>query len=377
MRETSNDKREMNVLIFFASGLGDALFVAPAYFAIRDLYPSARITAMVPYLRFNKYLLQNILGFDDVIPLKRLRSFSPLAAASYLKYFYKLSKDIRKRHFDMVFLTVDTCLPDQYLLTLMSGAKHRIGPKFWRRKKNKFRFVLTTQVETPFNGHIIDFHFDLILSLNKNLEIQKYLRKTTSTLIESAEPSNFTPITNKLLIVLPGSGTQSHKRWPFENFIEVISKVLNDYNCDIVTLGGADEYDSTLIPPKITNNPKFHNLSDTLSLPQIIHLLLQANLIIGNDNGILHLAEFLNKPTIGIYPGNWTHVSKRFFDNDRKHIVLPRNKEDTLAEKLMNRLGRTKKIQNICIDVVNSISSHDVITEINNTALLKQPASAI
>lgn len=361
----------MNVLIFFSSGLGDTLFVAPTYFALRDLYPSARITAMVPQLRFNKYLLQNIFAFDDVILLQRLRSLSPLAAASYLKYFYNLSKDIRKQHFDMVFLTVETCLPDQYLLALVSGAKQRIGPKFWRRKKNKFRFLLTNQIESPFRSNIIDLHFNLVRSLDKNLDIQKYLDKTTNALVKFAEPSNFASVTNKLLIVLPGSGAQPYKRWPFENFIKVISKVLNDYNCDIVTLGGANEYDSNLIPSKIADNPRFHNLSDTLTLPQITHLLLQANLILGNDNGILHLAEFLNKPTIGIYPGNWMLYSRRFFDNDKRHVVLPKDEKDTLAELLIDRVWTGRKLQNMYNQIVNSVRLDDVITEINNTALLK------
>jgi ADP-heptose:LPS heptosyltransferase len=271
----------------------------------------------------------------------------------------------------MVFLTVETCLPDQYFLALISGAKHRIGPKFWRRKKNKFRFLLTNQVESLFRSNIIDLHFNLVRPLDKNLDIQKYLDKTTNALIESAEPSNFAPVTNRLLIVLPGSGAQPYKRWPFENFIEVISKVLNDYNCDIVILGGADEYDSTLIPSKTANNPRFHNLSDTLTLPQIIHLLLQANLIVGNDNGILHLAEFLNKPTIGIYPGNWTLYSRRFFDNDTRHVVLPKNERDTLAERLIDRIWTDRKSRNMYNRIVNSVRLDDVITEINNTALLK------
>jgi heptosyltransferase-1 len=361
----------MKILLFFSSGLGDTLFLAPTYFALRDLYPSAHITAMVPQLRFNKFMLQEIFRFDDVIPLQRPRSFSPLAMISYLKYFYELSKKIRKQKFDMVIPTVEICLPDQYFLTLISGAKHRIGPKYWRRQKNIFRFILTNQIQTPINGHVIDFHFNIVRSLNKNLEIQKYLTKTTDALIKSAKPSNFKPLTNKLLIILPGSGTQLYKRWPFKNFVEVISKVFEDYDCDIVILSGSQEYDAHLIPPEISDNPRFHNLSDTLTLPQVIHLFLQANLIIGNDNGLLHLAEFLNKPTIGIYPGNWTYVSKRFFDNDIKHIVLPKNQKDVLAEKLMDRIRRNRKIQDICKNVVNSVIPHDVINEINNTALLK------
>jgi ADP-heptose:LPS heptosyltransferase len=371
MQEAPSNEKKNNILLFFSSGLGDMLFLAPTYLALRDLYPAAHITAVVPQLGFNKFLLQDIFKFDSVLSLDRLRSFSPHAIISYIKHFYSLVKTVRKQKFDMVFPTVEICLPDQYLLTFLSGAKTRIGPKYLRRQKNKFRFLLTKQVESPFDGHIIDLHFNLVRSLQNNLEINTYFKKTTDLLVRSATPSNFRPITNKLFIVVPGSGGQPYKRWPFQHYVEVISNILNGYECDVVILSGAQEYDGNLIPSDISGNPRFHNLSDSLALSQIIHLFLQANLVLGNDNGLLHLAEFLNIPTIGIYPGNWMHVSKRFFDNDAKHIVLPKNTKDILSEYLMDNVRRNQKIQNVCKDVVNSVSTNDVVTEIEHTSLLK------
>ncbi|OQA91847.1 MAG: lipopolysaccharide core biosynthesis protein [Elusimicrobia bacterium ADurb.Bin231] len=321
-------------------------------------------------MKHNKFLLEEIFKFDNTINLQRLRSFSPFAAFSYFKYFFSLLKTIRRQKFDIVITTVEACLPDQYLLTYLSNAQQRIGPKYWRGTKNIYRFALTNQVTTSFEEHIINFHFDIVRSLNSNFDVDHYLNKTKEALIKSAEPSNIKLVTNKLLIVLPGSGSQPYKRWPFKNYLDVINNALENYNCDIAVISGHGEYDSRIITDKIMNNPRFHNLSDSLNLRQVIDLFLNANLIIANDNGLLHLAEFLDKPTIGLYPGNWTHVSKRYFDNDAKHIVLPKNQKDFLSEKLMKNIRRGKKVQELCAKVINSITVWDVINEINNSALL-------
>jgi ADP-heptose:LPS heptosyltransferase len=361
----------MKILMFFSSGLGDTLLVAPTVFALRDIYPSADITAAVPYIRFNKFLLEKVLGLDKVLHLKRLRSLWPQAIASYVGFFCKFAYEIRHQKFDMVIVTVQARLPDQYFLALISGAKQRIGPRLWRSRKNIFRFLLTTQTKPDQHTHLIDNHFEIIRSLDKNIDIQKYVNKVCNALKAKAEPSGFAPLTDKLLVILPGSGTQAYKRWPFSNFIQVMENILDRYNCDIAVLGGTGEYDHNLIPPHIANNKRFHNLSNTLTVPQLIDLFCHTNLILSNDSGLLHLAEFLNTPTIGIYPGNWTYVSKRYFDNDARHIILPKNQPDTLAGQLLKHTWRSKKIQGICKKVVNSVRSDDVMAEINNTTFLK------
>jgi ADP-heptose:LPS heptosyltransferase len=360
----------VRILTFFSSGLGDTLFVAPTILALRDIYPSAYIAAVVPHIRFNRFLLENVLKFDDVIHLKRLRSLSPSAAVRYLKDFYELCKYVRRQKFDMALLTVQACLPDEYVVAFVSGAEDRIGPRFWRQQKNKFRFLLTKQVVSDFNEHLINMHFNLVRCLDSSLKLEKYVNKLTESLIKASSPSNFIPSTGKLMLVLPGSGSQSYKRWPFKNFADVIETVLNSGNCDIAIVSAPNEYDSAIISPSIRENKKFHDLSDSLTMPQIIDLLTKTSLVLSNDNGLMHLAEFLNVPTITIYPGEWKYVSRKYFDNDTRHIVLPKKDKDLMAEYMLKHIRRTKKIQKICEKIVISVRPDDVMAEIENTGLL-------
>jgi ADP-heptose:LPS heptosyltransferase len=355
----------MKILMFFSSGLGDTLFVAPTVLALRDIYPSAHITAVVPYVRFNTFLLKEVIGFDDIIHLKRLRSLSPSSVINYIKDFYHICADIRKQKYDMVVLTVQSCLPDEYFIAFTSGAKIRIGPKLWRDQKNRYRVLLTNQVFSKPDEHLINMHFNLVRSLKPDLEPEKYVNKLTDILAKASVPSSFTSMTGKLMVVVPGSGSQNYKRWPFNRFLTVIEHVLAYNNCDVAIISSPNEYDRNSIPATIKNNNKFHDLHDSLSLSQVIDLFKKTNLVLSNDNGLLHLAEFLNVPTISIYPGEWKYVSRRYYDDNIKHIVLPQKEADPLADHMNKHIWRTKRICEICRKTVESVQPADVIAQIN------------
>ncbi len=364
----------MKILMFLTSGFGDVLFAAPTVFALKEIYPEAKIIAAVPHLRFNRFLLENVLPFDDVILLKRLRSLSPVAAIRYVRDFIQLAATIRRHKFDIVIATVQARLVDQYLLMLLSRAKRRIGFKLWRRKKNWYSFVLTDKLEPAYDEHICNMHFEIARFLDKELKIDKYFDKVSQVLRESAKPVSLALETNRLVAILPGTGSQPYKRWDFKNFIEVIRYILDKYDCDVAVIGGQGEYDESLLPQAIVNNKRFHNIGRKLAADEVIELFLKTDLVFGNDSGLLHLAEFLDIPTIGIYATNWGHLSKRYLDGDTKHIVMPANQKDVALDYLLNHTWHSRKFKKLLSTVVNSILPEDVIKEIDNL-LKNNPAN--
>ena len=76
--------------------------------------------------------------------------------------------------------------------------------------------------------------------------------------------------------------------------------------------------------------------------------------------------EFLDVSTIGIYPMNWQYVSKRYFDMDTKHIVIPKNQKDEAVEILKKYSWRTPKLKKICKNVIDNIHTDHMIKEIDN-----------
>ncbi|MGA1867801.1 MAG: glycosyltransferase family 9 protein [bacterium] len=363
----------MKILIFFASGLGDALFVAPSIFALKKIYPDAKITAVIPQIRFNKFILEKVIAFDTIIRLDRLRSLKPSAIISYIRFIIKLSLTIRYEKYDMVINTIQARLPDQYFLTLCSGAQRKIGSALWDCKKNSYRFLLTDSFTSSIKGHICEKHFDILRLLvnDHNLSIDKYLKELHNKLRENAQNPNVQLHTRRLVIVLPGSGSQHYKRWSFLNFITVIKHILNNYNYDIALLGGNGEYDDSLIPHDLKAHKRFHNIGSELSVSEIIGLLLKTDMVVGNDNGLLHLAEFLEIPTIGIYTTNWGRLSAKYLNVKSTHIVLPKNREDIIFRYLVKHTWKGHKFQNQCTTILSQIHPDEVIREIDKVFINK------
>ena len=375
-QEKLNNEIVMNILIFFASGLGDALFIAPAVFALKHIYPEARITAAVPHLRSNRFLQEKVLPFDEVLCLKRPKKSSIISWFRYVANFFKLLRVFRAGGYDRIVATVQARLPDQYLLMLLSGAEHRVGPEYWRGKKNYYRFILTDATKPDRREHIYFDHSNLLLDENESKRIDKYVPDVTEALKRQAGPFDWKGTAKQLVLVFPGSGSQSYKRWPFEKFLNIIEYLISKYKCDVAVIGGRKEYDETIIPTELRNKDGFHNLADGLDLSEIIRLLERSVLVLSNDNGLLHLAEFMDVPTVGIYPMNWEYVSQKYAVSDSTNIIIPFEKEDRAVGLLRKNPGRTRKLKKICSRVIRDIEPEEVIMAIDDSGLLRQETSS-
>jgi ADP-heptose:LPS heptosyltransferase len=130
----------------------------------------------------------------------------------------------------------------------------------------------------PVNYHLIDFG-DLTKKINKKL---------------------FDSFPEDLIIIYPGGGLASTLRlWSINNYKKLIENFIGlGYNVAII--GGSDEmrFSETL---RIENNQYF-DLINKLTLFEITELLRKkCKIFIGNDGGLIHLANSVDAKIIGIY----------------------------------------------------------------------------
>ena len=111
-----------NILVIEFGQLGDVVLSLPAFHALRQRFPAARITALVG---ISGRAVIELAGFiDAVIPVDRvaLRD-GPKRRA--LGAIVALVRDLRRRRFDLV---IDLqSLPETNLLGWASGAPHACG----------------------------------------------------------------------------------------------------------------------------------------------------------------------------------------------------------------------------------------------------------
>ena len=107
------------------------------------------------------------------------------------------------------------------------------------------------------------------------------------------------------VVLIPGT-TWSTKIWPLSKWIELGGKLIDQFQCRLILVGGASERNSNAeIVRQLTKShsaARILNLTEQTSFLDLIALFRQVDLVIGADTGPLHLSAAVGKPTvIGVY----------------------------------------------------------------------------
>ena len=124
-------------------------------------------------------------------------------------------------------------------------------------------------------------------------------RKTADDFLKAEKVDMARP----LVLIAPGSGW-SGKNWLPERFGEVAGWLAKEQNAQVGWVGGAGE--ESLVP---ADRAIDFNWIGKTPLPLLAAVLARADLFVGNDGGLLHLAAALDVPTVSIWgptsPGKW------------------------------------------------------------------------
>jgi heptosyltransferase III len=148
-------------------------------------------------------------------------------------------------------------------------------------------FPGTVLVQDPFPStgiHIIDYHFQLIKSFN-------FLHSRFSIFpsLELLKKEQF--FATGAVAIHPGSGSQK-KNWAFSNYLQVAQRLRNKGFTIIWITGPAESHFSFPIWDRVCNS---------WPLSELVNLLSQSTLYIGNDSGITHLAAVSGCAVIAVF----------------------------------------------------------------------------
>jgi ADP-heptose:LPS heptosyltransferase len=86
----------------------------------------------------------------------------------------------------------------------------------------------------------------------------------------------------------------SHRRWHLDGFFFLADKLYTDHGIESVFLGLADQ-------PKLPDNSYMKDMRKKPTLGQIVDIIHHSRGFIGNDSGLLHIANLLRKKSLGLY----------------------------------------------------------------------------
>lgn len=126
---------------------------------------------------------------------------------------------------------------------------------------------------------------------------------------------NHLMLKDKVLIAIGFGSKMPAKRWPIENYKELIRKIenIND-KIYFILFGDKNEYKAGELI-KLVNPKKIINISGETSIIESADFLSKCNLLISNDTGIMHLGSSMGVKTIAIFSsidieGKWNPVGE-------------------------------------------------------------------
>ena len=270
-----------NILIINFGQIGDVILSLPAFRAVRERFPAARITAMIGKSGAE---IVEVSGFaDDTIIVDRVRLRDGKKANS-VQEILRIVKDARRQKFDFV---VDLhSLYETNLFGFVSGAKCRL---YGNRESRSLDFLANFKPRPPRENkrlHLTDYYLEILKPLGIENAARFVEIKPRVEDLQKIETLFGEQLAKKTLGLFPGAGNAS-RRWNLEKFAETARQFSADGAIQtIVFLGPEEENLRAAIEEKF---PAATRIIDKLSLLEFVAALSKTDVLISNDTGAAHL----------------------------------------------------------------------------------------
>lgn len=250
-------------------GVGDLCMFLPYIQQIKEHNKDFQFTliakqrsAAKQILKYEQSVNQIIYLEDEILEVTK----------SKINNFFKILNFIKKNNFSKIYIMHFSI--------------------FW------FLVAKISGIENIYKYGIFKKNVDIYLNaLEQN---KKWLQDNNlSSQTKISYPQNNNKDNNQIIIGIGSSG--STKKWPTENYIELIKRI-NNKNITFYLAGGNNEIENQ-IANKIINELKENRVESlcSLSIEEIIPIINSSKLYIGNDTGFMHLSAGLNIPAIGLF----------------------------------------------------------------------------
>lgn len=318
-------------LIVRLDAMGDLVLTTPLFRDLKRSFPQSTITVVTHYafrslIESNPFVDQ-VLTFPPVRRAPYMTDVRLLWAA--LKLFFG---QIRKQHYDYAISPRwDTDMHPANLLCLLASAHRTVG------------FPDRAQIRMDLPFHLLGDLFDITVPgdgvMHEVIRVRSIISMLGGT-CSNLDPEVFhfpeherkavellrnAPV--EALKIAVGIGAQApFRRWPLENFAQVIGEIGTHRSAYVIILCGPSEKEQALDLARMLNIPSCIVAEEDMRVTASV--LQQCPIFIGNDSGPAHLAAASGCAVIVISPhpvnGNPNHANSpiRFSPRCRRYIVL-------------------------------------------------------
>ena len=308
-------------------GMGDMVIYLPYIHAISKKYQKPISILVKENSRANQLLLDD-KHIDEIIILDRTKDNS--GSHDGLSGFFKLSKEIKSKNFDKVFIFNSSL---RYLLISKIAKIKNISQYPLFRKKDNIVTSAKIFTENELNA---------IVSTEPKLNINQ-------DRIDNAK-QNFSNEYKHVCLGISASGPT--KRWDINNFIKLCSKINNKIPTKFYLAAGNNDKDliNQLIKSEIGSNcVSFENLKISEAMP----IIKNCTLYIGNDTGWLHIASALGLKCLALFMDSPVQAYGKYSKNINVIVPEGQTEQTTTHDTLGADKISFEKVFNKSIELLN------------------------
>ena len=260
---------DKGLIIQTRPGIGDLCMLLPYIQQIKEHNKNFQFTlitkkrtAAKQILKYEPSINQIVYLEDEILEITK----------SKINNFFKILNFIKRNNFSKIYIMHFSLF--WFLVAKISGIKNIY--KYGILKKN------------------VDIYLNALEQNKRWLQNTNLSSQTKIAYLQNNNKSN-----NQIIIGIGSSGPT--KKWPTENYIELIKRISNK-NITFYLAGGNNEIENQ-IANKIINEAKENRVESlcSLSIEEIMPIINSSKLYIGNDTGFMHLSAGLNIPAIGLF----------------------------------------------------------------------------
>lgn len=291
------------ILVLSLAGAGDTLLATPLIAEVRRHFPRARIEVLTMQGAPPREVLAHNPAVDEVL------GFDFMAAGRRRSVIECLR--LRRRHYDLSFTVMPQNRLEYNLITLLIGARRRVGFEFMCNCGARPRLLLTNVVREDRRLHVVENNLRLLTEgLGLPLKgspphVPRLFPQPDHETRAEAALRSLGLLGQPWIGFHPGSGTTKNlilKRWPVARWAELARRVVSRHpEARILLFGSAEERPlrdevarrSGLGPARIMAAPDGQVL-DTAAL------IRRMAVFVCGDTLLTHVAAAMGVPTVEI-----------------------------------------------------------------------------
>jgi len=281
-----------NILVRGVDTIGTFVLATPFYRELRRNFPLSKITLCVKPLVYD--LAAGCPYIDELLIYDKKKYGGE----------FGFIRELRNRNFDCAFVLSGSF--HSALVCFLAGIKTRIGYPHDHRG-----WLLTHKVFEPVNSrkHCVEYLLDILVSVGCKVTNsgeaapELWFDEEDSKIGKEILKANGVDFAKTLVGISFGVAGEGARKWPINNWIELIRRIIARENVQVVLFGTKqDMIEGEQILKSIPIENSVVNMCGKTTLREFAGCVMKNfSLFVGVATGGLHIASALGVPSIGVY----------------------------------------------------------------------------